>query len=169
VTTGLAQVLFPSRANGSLVKDDEGRVVGSALLGQPFTGAAYLQPRPSAAGAGYDAAASSGANLGPTSKALRRRVEAEIARLRKENPGAPATIPADLVTASGSGLDPHPSVAGALWQIDRIASARGVTRERVAGVIDAQIEPRDLGFLGEPRVNVLLVNLAHDRRHGEPR
>lgn len=170
VTTGLAQVLFPTRANGSLVKDDRGRVVGSELLGQGFQGPAYLQPRPSAAGKdGYDAAASSGSNLGPTSKALRGRVEAEIARLRKENPTAPATIPADLVTASGSGLDPHLTVAGALWQVDRIASARGVTSERVAGVIRAETEPRELGFLGEPRVNVLLVNLALDRQFGTSR
>jgi K+-transporting ATPase ATPase C chain len=169
VTTGIAQILFPSRANGSLVKDERGRVVGSELLGQPFTGPAYLQPRPSAAGNGYDASASSGSNLGPTSKKLRDRVEADIARLRKENPAAPATIPADLVTASGSGLDPHLSVAGALWQADRIAAARGVAPERVVGVIEARTEGRDLGFLGEPRVNVLGVNLALDRQFGAPR
>jgi len=169
VVTSLAQALFPSNSNGSLVRDDRGRVVGSGLLGQTFTGPAYLQPRPSAAGKdGYDAASSSGSNLGPTSKALRERVEKEIDRLRKENPAAPAAIPADLVTASGSGLDPHVSVPGALWQVSRIASTRGVARERIGGVIEAQTEGRDLGFLGEPRVNVLLVNLALDRQFGAP-
>lgn len=170
MTTGLAQLLFPARANGSLVTDDGGRVVGSELLGQRFRGPWYLHPRPSAAGKdGYDAASSSASNLGPTSKALRDRVEAEIDRLRKENPTASATIPADLVTTSGSGLDPHVSVAGALWQVDRIASARGVTRERVAAVIRAQVEGRDLGFLGEARVNALLANLALDRQFGSTR
>jgi K+-transporting ATPase ATPase C chain len=170
VTTGLAQVLFRSRANGSLVVDDQGRVVGSELLGQRFTGAAYLQPRPSAAGVdGYDAAASSGSNLGPTSRVLRKRVEKEIERLRRENPAAPAAIPADLVSASASGLDPHLSVPGARWQVERIAAARGVSPARVAGLIDAQVVGRDLGFLGEPRVSVLMANLALDRQFGRPR
>ena len=169
VVTGVAQVLFPSAANGSLVRDDRGHIVGSGLLGQIFTGPGYLQPRPSAAGKdGYDATSSSGSNQGPTSKALRERVENNIDRLRKENPAAPAAIPADLVTASGSGLDPHVSVPAALWQVSRIASTRGVARERIGGVIEAQTEGRDLGFLGEPRVNVLLVNLALDRQFGAP-
>jgi K+-transporting ATPase ATPase C chain len=170
VATGLAQVFFPSRANGSLVTDSRGQVVGSELLGQVFKGPAYLQPRPSAAGKdGYDAAASSGSNLGPTSKALRDRVEKEVARLRQENPTAAAAIPVELVTASASGLDPHLSVPAALWQADRIASSRGVSRERVVGVIEARTEGRDLGFLGEPRVNVLLANLAFDRQFGATR
>jgi K+-transporting ATPase ATPase C chain len=170
VTTGVAQVLFPERANGSRVKDDRGRLVGSELLGQAFTKPGYLQPRPSAAGEdGYDASSSSGSNLGPTSRALRERVTKEIGRLRTENPAAVAQIPVDLVTASGSGLDPHVSVPAALWQVDRIAAARGVSRHRVADVIERGIEGRDLGVLGEPRVNVLLVNLALDRHFGAQR
>lgn len=168
-TTGLAQLLFPSRANGSLARDEAGRVVGSALLAQAFSRPAYLQPRPSAAGKdGYDAAASSGSNLGPTSKALRDRVAGEVARLRKENPAAPVPIPADLVTTSGSGLDPHLSVRAVLWQAGRIASARGVSPERVEALLREQVQGRDLGFLGEPRVNVLLANLALDRQFGAP-
>ncbi|MBI5015694.1 MAG: potassium-transporting ATPase subunit KdpC [Deltaproteobacteria bacterium] len=169
VSTGLAQFLFPTRANGSLVTDDRGRVVGSELLAQRFAGPAYLQPRPSAAGLdGYDATSSSGSNLGPTSKVLRQRVEDEIERLRRENPTARSPIPVELVTASASGLDPHLSAPAALWQADRVASARGVTRERVVAIVEAQTEPRDLGFLGEPRVNVLRVNLALDRQFGAP-
>jgi potassium-transporting ATPase KdpC subunit len=170
VTTGVAQVLFSARANGSLVRDEKGTTVGSELLGQAFGNAAYLQPRPSAAGKdGYDATSSSGSNLGPTSKALRERVMREIGRLRSENPAATGPIPADLLTASGSGLDPHLSVPAALWQADRIAVARGVGRARVLSVLQAQTEGRDLGFLGEPRLNVLLANLALDRQFGAPR
>lgn len=169
-TTGLARALFPDRTGGSLVRDEQGRVVGSELIGQPFRDAAYLQPRPSAAGPeGYDAAASSGSNLGPTSRRLRERAEREVARLRRENPAAAAPVPVELVTASGSGLDPHLSVTAARWQADRVAAARRVSRERVAAVIEAMAQGRDLGFLGEPRVNVLLVNLALDRQFGAPR
>jgi K+-transporting ATPase ATPase C chain len=166
--TGLAQAVFPSQANGSLVTDARGRVVGSSLIGQPFTNPGYLQPRPSAAGSGYDAAASSGSNLGVTSVKLRDRLAPDVARLKRENPDAAGPIPDDLVTASSSGLDPHVTPAGARWQVPRIARARGVAAERIAAVIDANVEGRDLGVLGEPRVNVLAVNLALDRQFGQP-
>jgi K+-transporting ATPase ATPase C chain len=167
--TGLALVLMPYRAGGSLVSDGKGAVVGSELIAQPFTRPGYLQPRPSAAGdQGYDPLASGGSNLGPTSARLRARVQAEVARLRAANPGASGDVPAELVTASGSGLDPHLSPAGARWQVARIALARGLAPERVQAVIDEATEERELGFLGEPRVNVLLANLALDRRFGTP-
>jgi K+-transporting ATPase ATPase C chain len=170
VVTGAAQVLFPGRARGSLVGDEHGSVVGSELIAQPFSGAGYLQPRPSAAGEkGYDAASSGGSNLGPTSKALRDRVTKEVDRLLAENPEAERPVPAELVTASGSGLDPHLSPDAAFWQVPRIARARGVDPERIRAVIEANIESRDLLVLGEPRVNVLLVNLALDRKLGRPR
>lgn len=167
LVTGLAQALFPVRASGSLVSADL-RVVGSELIAQPFSRPHYVQPRPSAAGKGWDALSSGGSNLGPTSKALRDRVAAEADRLRAENPGVAGEVPAELVTTSGSGLDPHLSPAGALWQAPRIARARGLERSRVEAVIREQVEGRDLGFLGEPRVNVLQVNLALDRRFGAP-
>jgi len=166
--TAVAQLLFPGEANGSLVKDDQGRVVGSALIGQGFTRAGYVHPRPSAAGEGYDGAASSGSNLGPTSQKLKARVTAEAARLRRENPEAPGPVPAELVTASASGLDPHLSPEAARWQVPRVARARGVAPERVLAVVDALVEGRTFGVLGEPRVNVLLLNLALDRRFGPP-
>jgi K+-transporting ATPase ATPase C chain len=167
LVTGLAQLLAPSRANGSLVEDERGRVVGSELVAQGFTAPGYLWPRPSAAGEkGWDAAASGGSNLGPTSARLRARVAAEVARLHRENPAARGPVPAELVTTSGSGLDPHLSPAAASWQVPRIAAARGLASERVQAVIDEAGEGRDLGFLGELRVNVLLVNLALDRRFG---
>src|SRR2546430_8211760 len=167
LTTGVALALFPERARGSLVADEQGRIVGSDLIAQPFSSAAYLQPRPSAAGEkGYDATASGGSNLGPTSKALRDRAEKEVRRLRQENPEAEGPVPAELVAASGSGLDPHLSPQAALWQAPRIAGARGVASERVRAVVEANVEGRDLLVLGEPRVNVLLVNLALDRLFG---
>jgi K+-transporting ATPase ATPase C chain len=166
--TGAAQALFPGQANGSLVHDESGKTVGSALLGQSFATAAYLQGRLSAAGNGYDATASSGSNLGPTSKKLRDRVMADVARLRKENPDAPMSVPTDLVTTSASGLDPEISPESALWQVPRIAGARQVAADRIRSVIMARIEGRDLGVLGEPRVNVLGVNLALDQRFGKP-
>jgi K+-transporting ATPase ATPase C chain len=164
--TGLAGALFPGQAAGSLVSDQKGRVVGSALIGQAFTGPGYLQGRPSAAGNGYDATASGGSNLGPTSKKLRDRVVADIARLRRENPEAPLPIPDQLVTASASGLDPELSPEAAAWQVPRIARARQVSPQRVRAVIDAKIQGRDLGVFGEPRVNVLAVNLALDQQFG---
>jgi potassium-transporting ATPase KdpC subunit len=165
--TATAQALFPTRANGSLVHDERGTVVGSELIGQPFAGAAYFQPRPSAAGdKGYDPLASGGSNFGPTSKKLRDRAEGDVQRLLKENPEAPGPVPAELVTASASGLDPHLSPEAALWQVPRIARGRRVAKERVETVVATNIEGRDLGFLGEPRVNVLLLNLALDRLFG---
>ena len=168
VMTGVAQVLLPWRANGSLITDEKGQVIGSELIAQGFANPAYLQPRPSAAGEkGYDATSSSGSNLGPTSKKLQDRIKDDLKRLKEENPDASSPVPADLVTASGSGLDPDVSPARALWQVPRIAKARGVTVERVKAVLDANIEGRTFGILGEPRVNVLVVNLALDRQFGK--
>jgi K+-transporting ATPase ATPase C chain len=166
--TGLARAFFPDRANGSLVHDASGQVVGSRLIGQSFTNPAYFQGRPSAAGNGYDATASGGSNLGPTSGRLRARVQADIERLRKQNPEAPGPIPAELVTTSASGLDPHLSPEGARWQVPRVARARKVSPERIQAALDDQTEGRFLGVLGEPTVNVLLLNLALDRRFGAP-
>lgn len=166
--TGLAQALFHDAANGSVAHDPRGAAVGSTLVGQAFASPAYLQPRPSAAGAGYDATASSGSNLGPTSAKLRARAQAEVERLRRENPQAPLPVPADLVAASGSGLDPELSPAAALWQVPRIALARGVDPVRVREIVERRIEGRELGVLGEPRVNVLAVNQALDRHLGAP-
>lgn len=167
--TGLGQLLFPARASGSLVRDERGQLVGSSLIGQSFTQPAYFQGRPSAAGdKGYDAAASGGSNLGPTSKKLRDRVAAELVRLRRENPQAAPLVPVELVTTSGSGLDPHLSAAGALWQVPRVARARGLAPERVRAVVERQIEERLFGLLGEPRVNVLQLNLALNLQFGRP-
>ena len=169
VTTAVAGAIFPQQASGSMVSDDYGNVVGSGLIAQPFAKAGYLQPRPSAAGEkGYDAAGSSGSNLGPTSKALRDRAAKDLQRLIQENPNAEGPVPAELVSASASGLDPHLSPAAALWQVPRIARARGVEESRVQTVIESNIEGRDLLVLGEPRVNVLLVNRALDRHFGRP-
>lgn len=167
--TGLAHVLFPWRANGSLVADEKGRVVGSELIAQGFVNPAYFQPRPSAAGEkGYDATSSGGSNFGPTSKKLQERIDGDLMRLKGENPAAVGPVPDELVTASASGLDPHLSPASMLWQIPRVAKARDVTPERVKAVVEANIEGRTFGMLGEPRVNVLLTNLALDRQFGRP-
>ncbi|HET9552239.1 MAG TPA: potassium-transporting ATPase subunit KdpC [Anaeromyxobacteraceae bacterium] len=165
--TGLAQLLFHRRAEGSFVTAAGGAVVGSELIGQAFASPAYLQPRPSAAGdKGYDPLASGGSNLGPTSQRLRDQAAATVERLRRDNPDAPGPVPVELATASASGLDPHLSPQAALWQAPRIARARGVTVDRVRALAEEYVEGRDLGVLGEPRVNVLLFNLALDRRFG---
>ncbi len=160
--TGVAQAVFPGQANGSLVRDAQGQVVGSALIGQPFAEARYLHPRPSAAGDGYDASASSGSNLGPLNPDLAERVRTEADALRTET-GA-TIIPADAVTTSASGLDPHISPAYAGLQAARVAQARGVSVEQVQAVIDQNTEGALLGFIGQPRVNVLLTNRALDAR-----
>lgn len=167
--TGVARILFPFRAGGSMITDGEGGIVGSELIAQGFRDPAYFHPRPSSAGKqGYNGAASSGSNLGPTSKDLRDRVVKEIERLKKENPAAEDPVPVELVTASGSGLDPHLSPAGALWQVPRIAASRGIEPERIRKIVEMNIDGRVFGFLGNPRVNVLLLNLALDRYFGHP-
>ena len=169
LVTGIAQVLFPSQAKGSLVTDERGQVVGSELLAQAFAQRGYFQPRPSAAGEkGYDGTASGASNFGPTSKKVAERAAAEADRFHRENPSAPGPIPAELVTASGSGLDPHISPDAAFWQIPRVAAARSVAASRVRSLVEEEIEGRGLGIFGEPRVNVLVLNLALDRQFGRP-
>lgn len=167
--TGVAQAAFPGQANGSLVRDEAGQVVGSALVGQVFTQSGYLHPRPSAAGEGYDAAASSGSNLGPLNPDLIARVKTDADTLRSEighSEAGEKSIPADAVTTSASGLDPHISPAYAELQAARIARARGVEETQVRDVIRQHVEGRTFGVLGQPRVNVLLTNRALDARFG---
>ena len=162
--TGLAQVLMPAKANGSLVTSANGTVIGSSLIGQGFTDAKYFHGRPSAAGAdGYDATASSASNLAPTSRALVDSVAARVATAVAENPGLTSgTVPVDMVTASGSGLDPDITLANAYAQVARVASARGMSADAVRGLVDATATGRQFGLLGEPHVNVLALNIALD-------
>jgi potassium-transporting ATPase KdpC subunit len=168
LVTGLAQLIFPKQANGQLIQGKDGVVVGSRLIGQPFSGPGYFHSRPSAAGAaGYDASASGGSNLGPTNAQLIARVNGDVAKLQAENPGVP--IPVDLVTTSGSGLDPDITPAAAEFQIRRVASERKITEAEVAGLVRENSENRQWGFLGEPRVHVLELNIALDARYGRRR
>ncbi len=160
--TGIAQVLFPHRANGQLIQKN-GKTVGSTIIGQSFTGPGYFHSRPSFAGTGYDATSSSGSNLGPTNKALLERVKGDVQKLQAENPNAP--IPIDLVTTSGSWLDPEISPAAAEFQLPRVAGERGFKEEDVRALVERHTKGRDLGFLGEPRVNVLELNLDLDSVH----
>jgi len=161
VVTGLAQVLFPNQANGQLIKRD-GKVIGSRLIGQRFSAAAYFHSRPSAAGKGYDAANSGGTNLGPTNHKLVSRVEQDVSSLRAENPAMP--VPIDLVTTSASGLDPHISPASAEFQVPRVARERKTTVDAVRHLVAQHTEGRQFGFLGEHRVNVMELNLDLDSK-----
>ena len=159
VVTGLSQLLFPKQANGSLIVKN-GQVIGSELIGQSFTSDKYFHPRPSNAGSGYDPLSSGGSDLGPTNQALVTRVAQDVAKLQQENPGVP--IPADMVTSSGSGLDPDISPASAAFQVARVAKARGVSEEQIRRIVAKHTQGRQWGIFGEARVNVLELNLELD-------
>ena len=166
VVTGVARVLFPDKANGQLIQRDS-TTIGSRIIGQPFTGPQYFHSRPSAAGAaGYDAASSQGTNFGPTNRKLIDRVNSDVAQLQSENPGAP--VPADLVTTSASGLDPDISPAAAEFQIPRIARERHLPQDQLRRLVHEYLQPRQFSVLGEPRVNVLELNLALDGSQNRP-
>ena len=162
VVTGLAQVIFPEKANGQLIERN-GQIIGSRIIGQPFSSPGYFRSRPSAAGAaGYDGTSSAGTNYGPTNKKLIDRVKADAEKMQQENPGMP--VPVDMVTTSASGLDPHISPAAAEFQVPRVARERGVSEVQVRSIVQAHTQGRQLGLLGEPRVNVLELNLDLDER-----
>ncbi len=168
LVTGLAQLIFPKQANGELIHSQDGVLIGSRLIGQPFSGPGYFHSRPSAAGAaGYDPSASGGSNLGPTNAQLIARVNGDVAKLQAQNPGVP--IPVDLVTTSASGLDPDISPAAAQFQTHRVAAERKISEAEVARLVQESSQNRQWGFLGEPRVNVLELNLALDARYGKMR
>ena len=162
--TALSQVLFPQQANGSLITAN-GKVIGSELLGQNFAKPEYFHPRPSAAGTGYDATSSGGSNLGPTSPDLSKRLSADAAAFHKDNPQQTGPLPSDLITASASGLDPDISPASARVQIARVAQARGISPQQMESLVGANVQGRQLRILGEPRVNVLKLNLDLDRQY----
>ncbi len=166
LVTGLAQLMMPAKANGSLITRD-GQVVGSALIGQGFTSPRYFHSRPSAAGNGWDATSSGGSNLGPTNQALMTRIDAAVAQWHKDDPEAKGPVPIGLVTTSGSGLDPDISPEGALYQVPMVAAARHLPEETVRALVESHIEGRQFGFLGEPTVNVLELNLALDALPGQ--